>query len=125
MTSAATHFTDTNTFRLTGGAILRIVYGYEVKEVGDDLVNVVDRAVQGFAKAATAGAYLVDSLPIREYSIADRDMCIEPALSVKHVPSWMPGGGWKIQGKLWRQEFDDMANLPYHFAKTNAVRSIE
>ena len=59
--------------RLSGAVILKIAYGYEVKEKDDPLVELVDRSVRGFIKASTAGSYLVDSLHARE-SIR-KDIC--------------------------------------------------
>lgn len=58
-------------FRLTGAVILKIAYGYEVKDKDDALVQLVDRAVSGFTEASTAGSYLVDILHICGYMCSD------------------------------------------------------
>ena len=48
--------------RLTGGTILKIVFGYTIKEKDDPFVRNADIAMQNFSKATTPG-WLVDVIP--------------------------------------------------------------
>jgi len=48
--------------RLTGGTILKIVFGYTIKEKDDPFVRNADIAMQNFSKATTPG-WLVDVMP--------------------------------------------------------------
>ncbi|KAI0371374.1 cytochrome P450 [Pilatotrama ljubarskyi] len=87
----------------TGALILRLAYGYEVVEDQgqDPLVQVVEVAMQGFAKASEPGAFLVDNFPVLRY-----------------VPEWlMPGGGFKAVSRRMRRELDEMYDLPFGFVK--------
>ncbi|KAI8986616.1 cytochrome P450 [Trametes punicea] len=87
----------------TGAVILRLAYGYEVARgtVHDPLVEVVEIAMQGFAKASEPGAFLVDHIPI-----------------LKYIPEWlMPGGGFKAVARKMRHELDMMYELPFSFVK--------
>ncbi|PCH41346.1 cytochrome P450 [Wolfiporia cocos MD-104 SS10] len=87
--------------RKTAGAfILKMAYGYQVKHGQDELVDLVDRAVDGFSITTTPGAFLVDTFPI-----------------LKHVPSWMPGAGWKRKARDWAAELQKMYDAPYEFTK--------
>lgn len=49
--------------RLTGGNILKIVFGYTIKEIDDPFIRNADIAVTNFSKATTPG-WVVDLLPI-------------------------------------------------------------
>lgn len=49
--------------RSTGSLILRLAYGYEVKQTYDPLVKIVEDAMLGFAKASEPG-WIVDSFPM-------------------------------------------------------------
>ena len=60
--------------RTVGTVILRIVYGYQVNQENDPLINLVHKAVATFSKAAAPGAFLVDSIPIR--TCIHRILCI-------------------------------------------------
>ncbi|GJE84890.1 cytochrome P450 [Phanerochaete sordida] len=92
--------------RKTAGAIiLNMAYGYRVQEGDDPLVDLVDRAVDGFVAASTPGSFLVDILP-----------------ALRWVPSWMPGAGWKRKAEKWRAETQAMCDDPFEFAKAEMLR---
>jgi len=52
---------------LTGGNILKIVFGYTIKEKDDPFIDNADLAVANFSKAASPG-WLVDVMPSRKLS---------------------------------------------------------
>lgn len=41
-----------------------ISYGYFVQSDNDPLVNIAEKAMQGFAKASEPGAFMVDRFPL-------------------------------------------------------------
>ncbi|KAJ7493151.1 cytochrome P450 [Mycena galericulata] len=86
--------------RITLGAILlRMSHGYTTRTDGNDpLVNLIEIAATDFYEATKPGAWLVDILPW-----------------LKHVPSWMPGAGFKRVGAKYRQTNVDQTDLPYNF----------
>ena len=45
-------------------------------------------------------------------------------LTVKYIPEWVPGAGWKRTAKAFAQNFRDMCDLPYAYAKEHAVRLV-
>ncbi|KAG2748681.1 cytochrome P450 [Suillus brevipes Sb2] len=65
--------------RNTSGAIvLRICYGYEVKDDNDPLIDIAERALNQAARYGITGDFMVDFLP-----------------SLAKVPEWFPGAGFK------------------------------
>jgi hypothetical protein len=49
--------------RTAGAVILRISYGYEVRETDDPFVQLADLATEQFSLAASPGQFLVDVIP--------------------------------------------------------------
>lgn len=60
---------DAYRVRLAGAIILRMGFGYALKEERDELLEVVDRAVDGFIISSSPGAFLADVIPARELVI--------------------------------------------------------
>ena len=46
--------------------MLRITYGYDVQNEGDNMVQLVNHAMEELSVASTPGAFLVDFIPIRK-----------------------------------------------------------
>jgi hypothetical protein len=55
-----------NFYSTAGAIILRISYGYEVKENNDPFVDLADRALEEFSQATAHGAFMVDIMPSRK-----------------------------------------------------------
>ncbi|KAF8327073.1 cytochrome P450 [Amanita rubescens] len=66
---------------------IQLAYGIEVLPHDDPHVQRAERALDGYARAATPGAFLVDVLPF-----------------LKHMPSFMPGTGFQKQAAIWPQK---------------------
>ncbi|KAG2070293.1 cytochrome P450 [Suillus decipiens] len=79
-----------------GAVILRISYGYEVKENGDPFVDLANHAVEHSSQATAPGAFMVDDLPF-----------------LAKVPAWFSGAGFK-----------QMATAPHEFVKDQMVAGI-
>ncbi|KAG1889792.1 cytochrome P450 [Suillus fuscotomentosus] len=94
--------------RHTAGAIiLRICYGYEVKENKDPLVDIAERTLDEFSRHAYIGEFMVDFLP-----------------SLAKVPEWFPGAGFKRIARECRVTVEEMAAIPYKFVKDQMVAGI-
>ncbi|EKM59475.1 uncharacterized protein PHACADRAFT_205692 [Phanerochaete carnosa HHB-10118-sp] len=91
--------------RKTAGAIiLNMAYGYQVQEGQDPLIDLVDRAVDGFVETSTPGSFLVDTIP-----------------ALRYCPAWFPGAGWKRKAEKWRAEYNAMCDVPFEFAMQEAL----
>ena len=88
--------------RTAGAIILRIAYGYELKDINghDPLVDNADEAVAQFSAATLPGTWLVDIIPI-----------------LRHVPEWVPGANFKKLGREWNKCLNDVVETPYNFTK--------
>ncbi|KAH9975380.1 cytochrome P450 [Lactifluus volemus] len=75
-------------------------YGHTVVDSNDPYVRLVDEASRSTSEAAVPGAFLVDLFP-----------------SLKYVPEWMPGAGFKKKAKEWRKLSQAMINVPYDMVK--------
>ena len=96
---------------LTGSVIMRITYGYELQR-DDPYVTLAAHAIEGLTETFGLG-FLVDMFPIRK--VFSWLFCIWAlkTTSVKYVPDWMPGAGWKRKAKLWRTSTMEILELPW------------
>ncbi|KAF5372596.1 hypothetical protein D9758_005204 [Tetrapyrgos nigripes] len=88
--------------RKTAGAIiLRISYGYQVKEgPRDPFVDLVNLAVEQVSQALAPGSFLVNLVP-----------------ALLHLPEWFPGAGFKQIAKEWGKSLSDTVEKPYEYVK--------
>ena len=84
---------------------LMTVYGYTIQESDDPLVKLIEEAMRQFSLMSSPGAYMVDSFPI-----------------MKYIPSWLPGGGFKHDAKVFRKTLEDTMDTPFQFVKEQMVR---
>ncbi|KAF9020326.1 cytochrome P450 [Hymenopellis radicata] len=85
--------------------VLRITYGYEVLHEGDEMVKLVNNAMEELSVASTPGAFLVDFIPM-----------------LKSLPDWFPGAGFKRTAKMWAKDLEDMINVPFEHVKAEMAR---
>ncbi|KAL4264186.1 cytochrome P450 family protein [Pleurotus pulmonarius] len=81
-------------------SIISIAYGLEVKPENDHNIQLCEAAIGQLSRAALHGDYLVDVLPI-----------------LKHVPSWIPGAGFKAYAEEARPKTMAMLEVPYGEAR--------
>lgn len=110
-------------YRLNGSIVLKMGYGYDLKEGNDPLIALVNRALDGFQEASTPGNFLIDVIPACEnqFSHVMQTRKADNAETVERVPKWFPGAGFKRKAAVWRSEFEDMTNIPYEASKKEAV----
>ncbi|KAJ2915834.1 hypothetical protein MD484_g4605, partial [Candolleomyces efflorescens] len=87
--------------KLTGGIILKITYGYDVRENADPLVDLIEGANENFNKATVPGAFVVDFFP-----------------SLRNLPAWCPGAGFLETAALWKKDTDAMVEVPLEYTKS-------
>lgn len=91
----------TTHIRRTGAAIaVSIAYGQVVAGQGDAYVALADKAMAGLGIAGVFGTYLVDYFPV-----------------LKHYPSFMPGGSFRVKAQEWRQLSRMMLEKPFEAVK--------
>ncbi len=82
-----------------------MAYGYDVLEDGDPYVEAVGLALDQFSQLSQPGAFVVDIAPV-----------------LRHVPSWLPGAGFKKTAELWRNTLMEAVDIPYNFVQQRLVR---
>ncbi|KAH9936926.1 cytochrome P450 [Amylocystis lapponica] len=93
--------------RNANAVALRMVYGYTTKSMDDRFIAVAERLARLTGEATEPGRWLVDSFP-----------------SLKYVPDWFPGAGFKRWARNARKTTDELANAPYSFAKKAATAGV-
>ncbi|KAK0211153.1 cytochrome P450 [Desarmillaria ectypa] len=88
----------------SASTIMNVTYGIEVSDEDDRYISVAEKALDGMAKAAHPGAFLVDIFPI-----------------LKHVPEFIPFAGFKKKAREWRKAVMEMRDAPYETVK-NALK---
>ncbi|TBU32655.1 cytochrome P450 [Dichomitus squalens] len=86
--------------KCAGAIILMMSYGYQIKDEGDPLVELVNRALEQFAICTAPGAFLANIFP-----------------ALVHIPAWFPGAGFKKTAAAWRATLEQMCEDPYNLVK--------
>ncbi|GJE97963.1 cytochrome P450 [Phanerochaete sordida] len=82
--------------RFTSSAVLLdIVFAFDIKP-GDYRIELVERAMAVANLIVDGGTQLVDLIP-----------------SLKHLPAWLPGAGFKRTAAEWKVHVDGMFNTPF------------
>lgn len=84
--------------------VMTITYGLEIRPEHDPHIEAAEKAVEALANVPYAGAFMVDIFP-----------------SLKYVPSWMPGAGFKRKAKEWKALALDSLNRPFNTLKAELV----
>jgi hypothetical protein len=80
---------------LFGAIILKITFGYEVRERGDPFVARADQTMREFESVAAAGTYLVDAIPLCKINISvTLDIALADQLSSSAIHSFLVSGRW-------------------------------
>lgn len=76
-------------------------------------------AMERFSIAGTPGAWLVDMVPIREFYLQcylrRRSGHEFSFFTVKYVPAWFPGAGFKRTAQEWKKHLENVVDKPYAF----------
>ena len=92
--------------RYSGGLTLSVVYGYEAVSNDDEFLGLAEECVGILANriASGGGIWPVDVFPF-----------------LQHIPTWMPGAGFKRNAIKWRRKMEEFVNRPYEFVKNCMV----
>ncbi|PPQ83215.1 Dimethyltryptamine 4-hydroxylase (PsiH) [Psilocybe cyanescens] len=85
---------------------LDIGYGIDLAE-DDPWLEATQLANEGLAIASVPGSFWVDSFP-----------------SLKYLPSWLPGAGFKRKARVWKEGADHMVNMPYETMKKLSAQGL-
>ncbi|KAI0753238.1 cytochrome P450 [Daedaleopsis nitida] len=89
---------------LFGSSIIRVGYGIDVDKSDVDYLGIAEEAMNKFNLTFLPGKFLVDSFP-----------------SMRHIPSFLPGGGFKRWAARWYPTVRRMRDVPWD-AAVNAAR---
>ncbi|KAI0770060.1 cytochrome P450 [Fomes fomentarius] len=76
--------------------MLKIGYGIDVEDEENEIIRVIDDALEGAAQARVPGRFLVDFFPPLQY-----------------VPAWVPGAGFQKSFARWRDASARLKNAPF------------
>jgi hypothetical protein len=102
---------------MAGAILLRISYGYEVKDEQDPLVDLAERGAY-IIVAGAAPAFLVNVILIRRFILARGVFC-SWVISVKYISAWFPGGGLKVMAREWKGVLQETADRPFQQSRNN------
>ncbi len=84
--------------------IMKVVFGIDAVDDGDEIIDIVDAALEWIGEALVPGKYLVDVFPI-----------------LQHVPPWVPGATVQRLAVRWRSTVARLKEVPYRRAKAAMV----
>ncbi|KAI1791790.1 cytochrome P450 [Ganoderma leucocontextum] len=82
-------------------AILEVLFGVDVAHDGDELIDIVEAALEWHGEAFVPGKYLVEALPILQY-----------------IPPWVPGATVQRLSVHWKSTISRLREEPYRHVKT-------
>ncbi|KAG6376689.1 cytochrome P450 [Boletus reticuloceps] len=80
----------------SAAVIMNVIYGIEISPKADRYIEIAEKALEGMAKAAAPGAFLVDVFPW-----------------LKYVPRWAPGAGFQKKAANWKKYVLEMRDAPF------------
>ncbi|KAG6839193.1 hypothetical protein C0991_005008, partial [Blastosporella zonata] len=95
-----------HTRRYAGALTLKVVYGYEPLDHGDQFLSMAEECVDLLSNkiASGGGLWPVDIFP-----------------SLQHLPTWAPGAGFKIKAAKWKAKMEECVDKPFEFVKNTIV----
>ena len=85
-------------------AILEVLFGYTAADDGDEIMTIVEDALEWIGEAFTPGKYLIETLPILQY-----------------VPPWFPGATVQKLIVYWRSTVTRLKEVPFQRVKEAMV----
>ncbi|PCH42868.1 cytochrome P450 [Wolfiporia cocos MD-104 SS10] len=86
--------------RFNAAAIMQITYGHRVTSLDDKFIHMAVRAAKETVESGGAGSMLVDFFPF-----------------LRHMPTWLPGAGFKKRALEVRPVVRAMLDSPFHMVK--------
>ena len=108
-------------FRHFTSIILRLSHGY-VTQTGDDpLVELAHVANSQLSMATAPGIYYVDIVPLSKSSARASVSKDVNTSTVKYIPSWLPGAGFRRKAKEYASVLQDLVERPHNYVKSQLV----
>lgn len=104
--------------------MLDIAYGYVAKPENDLYIAITAVGLEGVE--ASGDTNIFDILPWGTFLrpvIINTDTDLLLASQVQHIPSWIPGFGWKRQVDAWRTSGLKLRDAPFEWVKDQLVSS--
>ncbi|GAB1525238.1 hypothetical protein RhiTH_008396 [Rhizoctonia solani] len=76
-------------FRTLANTLMYTIYGYHLHDLNDPILKEVLQLVENLSRAAMPTNFLVNVFP-----------------SLRYVPEWLPGAGWKKTAREWRIQYE-------------------
>lgn len=112
--------------RAVAGTLLGVTYGHQVTSDDDEFVTLIEKAavlsVAPGAPGTTPPDFLPFCRPILIRLIRDSiAYSLTQNLTVRHVPSWLPGGGLQRHAMKTKKLVGIVTDAPYELVKQNKV----
>ncbi|EMD36555.1 hypothetical protein CERSUDRAFT_95844 [Gelatoporia subvermispora B] len=82
-----------------GSGIIELCYGLTVDDIDNSYLSIARKSAAA-AEGLVSGAFLVEFLPF-----------------LRHIPTWLPGAGFKQQAAEWKEDFDALLCIPFNDVK--------
>ena len=103
---------------------MEITYGHRIDSLQDPYVKLAQHATEATVRAGSPGSMLVDFFPVCTSLFFVFAFCSartgadgETRTSVKKLPTWMPGAGFKRDAFRIRELVHEMMDTPYEMVK--------
>jgi hypothetical protein len=109
-------------FSYAGAIIVLIVCGYQVQNKEDSMISLAESAMSQFKLLRNPVVYLVDYIPL--CMPISTSMAIIPddfASTVRYVPAWFPGAGFKKVASDVRRLVEENSNVPFQISVQEMV----
>ena len=99
--------------------ILSVTYGIDPKSTDDPFLSATVNAAQTLSSAMVPGKFLVDTIPIRASLYPDiTQRPLTTSRTVRYVPDWFPGTGFKALAKEVRKKYQIAIDSPMEYVKS-------
>ena len=86
-------------------SIVKILYGIDIQDSDDPYISLAEIVLNGLAQVRNPGSFLVDTFP-----------------TLKYVPSWFPGAGFKRKAAYLREVAKIVFEKPFRHVEEQLVR---
>lgn len=100
---------------------MSLTYGYDVKESGDHYVSIAEKLLTLASESMLPGALLVNDFPACTCLLLKRHEFLMLSCTVKHLPDWFPGTGFKQRARYGMKLSHEMVNAPFNMVKEDLV----
>jgi hypothetical protein len=113
---------------------LLVVYGHQAKSIDDPFLRLAEECVSLLSNriASGGGIWPVDVFPSRTswsswslviiiFDSSAFELINFKFYSVKRLPEWFPGAGFKRNAAIWKKKMEEFVDKPYEFVLDEMV----